>query len=249
MTVQWRSRNGNKIISRRFLTTGSYIGNPRGYKSRVIATLPGYDMVSGSSSECVLQGIADGCIHPDVKVYGIENQPTFWDGIEAHAHEHGIDMTLHRGDFKTFVPPRKLDHINVDLMCGGQGWIGTKLVCDIVPNMKSRRSSIGVNLNIQRATSLKHYDELVDEYFANQKEWDSIWKRNPQSGKITRETDKNPFTGVYEAGFDALITFMGIHKEMRETNFMYRGCYRYTEKSSATAGTQYMLSLRYERQK
>lgn len=249
MTVQWRSRGGQKIISRRFLTTGSYVGNPRGYKSRVVATLPGYDSSTGSASECILQGMADGCISMDAIVFGIENQPTFWDSIEEHANRNGINMTLHRGDFKSFTPPRKLDLLNLDLMCGGQDWIGKKVVNDVVPMMKSRRSSIGINLNIQRATSLKLHDQLVDEYFADQHEWDSIWKRNQQAGDITIDTDKNPYTGVYEPNFDALVTFMGIHKEMRETNFAYRGCYRYAEKSSANAGTQYMLSLRYERPK
>lgn len=251
MGVEWKSRGGKKIISRRFSNTGSYVGNPRGYKSSVIATLPGYDPSVDVGSECILQGMNDGCIRPSPIVFGVERCPQLWDDIEAHAKLHGIDMRLHRGDFKTFVPTRKLDLLNLDLMCAGQDWIGKKVVDDIVGKMKSRRSAIAFNLNVQRATSIKNHDVLVDEYFSDQPYWDRIWKHNPQCGvgKLTADQDNNPFTGVRESGFDALTTFMTIHKEMRETDFSYHGCFRYMEKSSPEAGTQFMLTLRYERPK
>ena len=114
--------------------------------------------------------------------------------------------------------------------------------------MSSRRAGIGINLNVQRAVSSPDYQDFVKTYRSDTEYWKKLWTPRYQQGDINPDNPDNVqlFSGVCDFR-SCLPTFVGIHSYMRDTPFEYRGCYRYYERSSKTAGPQYMLSLRYER--
>ena len=248
---RWETREGKKWISRNVLANGNIVGGPRGYRAHSVASLVGYDAKAEVGSRCILQGMELGYIAKDARIYGIERELSVCDAIEEHAAKENINMKLFRGEFKDFIPERKLDMMILDLMGTVHDWVGKKLCDDIVPMMSSRRAGIGVNVNIQRVKTTKDYKSFMKIYQEDTDFWNNLWMSNPQQGTIDI---KNPiemnklFSGIkgdYELG---LPSFIGIHKHMINTKFKYAGSYEYYEPSSK-GGTQYMLSLRYETSK
>jgi hypothetical protein len=249
----WNGRDGYKIPSRDWLGIGSLDGKMKDdHRKRFIAdtvmSLVGYDANTKVGSKCILQGIQRGYINPDAKIYGIERDINVCDDIEAHAKSVGIDMDLFRGNLVDFKPPQKLDLAILDLMCQGSHWIGKYMRDILVPMMSADVSAISVNLNVQRNSTGKSYDDFVKEYYSDTEYWKSLWTPNYQRGDIdyNNPPDIEPFTGIL-CFKRCLPTFVGVHMYMKDTGFNYRGCYRYYEPSGPNAGPQYMLSLRYER--
>lgn len=249
--MSWKNRSGDKIISRDFLATGDLAGVRGGFKAHTVASLVGFSQKEQIGSQCILQGMDKGYIAKDARVIGIERDKSAWDGIEKHAAKSNINMTLHKGEFEDFVPPYKIDMFILDLMGTAHDWIGQKLIDDIVPNMSSRRAGIGMNLNLQRAKSSSSYKDNVKIFHEDTDYWNGIWAKNFQQGSVDYRNPKNtgPFSGVCDYEL-AMPTFVSIHKYMKDSGMTYRGCFRY--KDSATQhktgkGTQYMLSLRYEK--
>jgi hypothetical protein len=240
--MSYVDRLGDKCLSRNWLANGNFSGNPRGFRAKTVLSL------TGSNCTCIRQGVHYGYIRPDAKIFGVERD----DQVASHAIQtaetHDLDLSVFHGELYDFTPPKKIDMAIIDLMGVTSHALGRYLRDSLVPNMSSRRAGIGINLNIQRTSSSRDMKDFSQIYQDAGPVWDAVWKQNYQCGTTAdMANDKlKPFTGVAGGGVP-LTTFVGVHQYMKDTNFVYRGCFRYFERSSSTAGVHYMLSLRYER--
>lgn len=269
-TLTYRNHDsGPKTIARRISMTGHYLPvNTSRSPATHVVNLPGYDHDTNTCNLDVVQGIAEGVIAKDATIWGVEYEGALIRPIRHAAKASGVDLRLSYCGLQDFRPPHKLDMFLGDLMCLPHEWIGEYLAKQVVPMMKDTHSSISVNMSVQNAFGTGIRDAMTlyrQAYEQNPMDYlgprgwdlarpqDSCWAAMdvlatqhidvPLARSIARDDGLLCTKGQHRGQEACFLSFVGVHRWMKDTSFQYKGCYLYRQIPTSTL----MFTLYYDR--